>query len=213
MTRARTTIVRAAGVLLLFGALALIGLAAPGCGLFEIRNPQDPSQNSCARHQPNSYDSTVFNFEAGMACKIRGKTNLTEALGSNFRFILDPLDVIGSRRPDSLEASQTLIGFDSFFQSLLTEDRVFAEIRYRDLPADRNRTLPDGRQFFDDVVYEIRVTDGKPNPTIRRVLNGVADIYFVDDGGNWTFDRWEDQAQSTGGAVTLGSVLGDAIPR
>lgn len=195
----------------LTGILALLALA--GCGLFDIRDPQDPSRNSCARHQPNSFDSTVFNFEAGMACKIRGKPNLTEALGSNFKFVLDPIDVSGTRRPDSLLASQALTGFDSFFQSTLTEDRVFAEIRYRDLPADRNRTLPDGRQFFDDVVYEIRVTDGKPNPTVKRTLTGVADIFLADDGGNWVFDRWVDRAPTSSGAVSLGSVLGDAIPR
>lgn len=210
---ARRAIWTLGGLVTLLAGLALAGLSISGCGLFDIRDPQDPSQNSCARHQPNAYDSTVFNFEAGMACKIRGKTNLTEALSTSFKFILDPLDVIGSRRPDSLVASQTLTGFDSFFQSLLTEDRVVAEIRYRLLPPERNRTLADGRQFFDDVEYEIRVTDGRPNPTIKRTLTGQADIYFLEDGGNWTLDRWVDQTRSTSGAVSLGSVLGDAIPR
>lgn len=198
-----------------FGALvtilALVGLA--GCGLFDIRDPEPPPDTSgCARHSPSTVDSVVFNFEASLGCKALGRSNLGEALGTPFQFVLDPLDVTGGgQRPDSMTKSVTLNAFDSFLQSTVKEDSLLVRIHYEELPPDRNQELPDGRHWFDRVGYELLIfAPGETTP--KSTLAGIATIYFRTAAGTWTFDRWEDRARD-GSTSSLGSVLGDAVGR
>lgn len=193
--------------------LAGLGVAAlAGCGLFDIRDPIPPDTGGCPRHTPSTVDSVVFNFESALGCKVGGTTNLQEALGAPFQFVLDPIDVSSvPQRPDSMTKTVTLNAFDTFYQGTVKNDSLYMRIFYQDLPPGRDQDLPDGRHWFDRVNYELRII-ARGDTVVKATYAGIATIYFRTGSGTWTFDRWQDRG--TGGSTpSLGAVLGDAVGR
>lgn len=194
-------------------AILMGGLWLAGCGLFDIRDPDPPvvEGSACPHHSPSAVDSVVFNFEAALACKGAGLSNLNQALGDPFVFVLDLID-IGSpaTRPDSMNKTTTSNAFDTFFQNTVKQDSVVARINYQALPPADNQVQPDGRHLFRRVGYQVLIF-APATTTPKTTISGVADIYFRSTGGLWKFDHWQDRPASD--TPSLGAVLGDAVGR
>jgi len=180
----------------------LVGLTTLGCGLFETRVPDDPSEPP-PRRVPSDPDSVLFNFEIAVEYRASGASQLSEALVDTFVMVLDQPDAnrLGIPFVPRIEFEKA----NRDWQTLrVGSNRVrmdFDEVAVRPL-------ITGDLAFYDNLPYVIEIFNyvGDTEVIVERIA-GFADLTMQRDT-NWAMLQWIDIADQDGATETYGYYMG-----
>ncbi|MFN8546737.1 MAG: hypothetical protein U0527_01880 [Candidatus Eisenbacteria bacterium] len=181
---------------------ATIGLAAMGCGSFNTRKPEPPSDEPVVQFLPTTNPQNVLtNIMAG----IQGyaSSNYRRSLTSDFRYIppvTDPqlASELGPFLPWDFAKEDPL--WRQVLKDARTPSPVATVITWTWGEASLVSVEgSDNRVYFDDLPYECRFQRGAAS----KVYSGEVDLYLIEVSGAYSVYRWED-IQDDSGNQTLG---------
>ena len=182
--------------------LFVLVIATAGCGLFNTREPDPPSEPP-PRHVPSDPDSVLFNFEIAIEYRASGATQLSETLADTFVIVLDPPDALRLGIPfvPRLEFEKA----NRDFQTLrVGSNRIRMNF---DNVSVRPRITGD-LAFYDNLPYEFEIFNfvGDQEVLIERIA-GFSDM-TMQRQTNWSILEWIDIADDEGPTETYGYYMG-----
>ncbi|MDZ4805153.1 MAG: hypothetical protein SGI90_09855 [Candidatus Eisenbacteria bacterium] len=181
-----------------------LGLAAAGCGLFDTRIPDDPSEPP-PRHVPSDPDSVLFNFEIGVEYRASGASQLSETLVDSFLMVLDDPDAnrLGIEFVPRIDFERA----NRDFQTLrVGSNRIRMNFNY--LPDIVRPLITGDRAFYDNLPYEFVLFNfvGTTEVIVERIA-GLTDL-TMQRQTNWAMLQWIDIADQDGATETYGYYMG-----
>lgn len=165
--------------LLATGVLVAAGLL-PGCGLFDLRDPEPPAGSEVDFDTPTHPRIALRNIEATTEARVI--SNYQRSLASDYKFRFDPFDAAG----DSVWA-------------LDRELQAMTQIYRNQATVNLTWTVRDSGSLGEDFFYRnlgyrlvFRRTGGD-----SLEFGGRCTLYFRNDGIQWLIYRWADLRDDT----------------
>jgi len=179
-----------------------LGAASLGCGSFDTRKPEPPSDEPIVQFLPTTNPQNVLtNIMAGI--EGYASSNYRRSLTSDFRYIppvTDPqlASELGPFLPWDFSKE------DPLWRQVLKDARTLSPVATVITWTWGAASLvsvegSDNRVYFDDLPYECRFQRG----VSIKVYSGKVDLYLIEVNGAYTVYRWEDIQDDTGNQ-TLG---------
>lgn len=179
----------------------LLFLLVSGCGLFSIRNPNQPEQG-LVEHIPNDPDSVLLNFALGIESGQAGGFAIERALADTFRLRLDPIyaQEIYSNPEVYLTKEETVRGLNAFVNELTQGVGVRLDMK----TDEATRHDPDPKNvLFENMPYHlIRFVNGEIQDTLA---SGETDLYLQESESRWYMSRWIDNI--AGNRASFGEIV------
>lgn len=179
----------------------LLAILAAGCGLFDPREAETPgNENQIPWNPPLTMSVALKNIERTLEAK--SVANYERSLATIFTVAGDPTDLAE-------------IGEDPFLQwDRNQEVSVMSQILSTSATVTLNWTVGDSavvgeNQYYKDIVYTLKFRW----PNDDTIYSGKADLYFIEDNGQWYLSHWEDKRDGSGNP-TWGMLRNDgSLPR
>jgi hypothetical protein len=169
--------------------LVLLAVAATGCGLFEPRDPEEPSQSSLNYRPPTEPSAVIANLQS--AIEQRNQANYVSCFSDASRgapvFVFIPSAEAAAAYGGTL-ASWTLDDERAYFQNLVARSGQQAY-------ASLTLTLKTTTVTSDSVVsaYDYVLTFEHSDTGFPRSARGSLQFTFREDASNfWAIQRWVD---------------------
>jgi hypothetical protein len=160
----------------LAGRLALLAVFVAGCGIFDLRDPEDPTGVEVEYRVPVYPYMALRNLEAAAEARYAG--NFQRACTEDYKFRFFDLDVI----------SDTTWSLDRDMQALTTLFQAAPE--EVDLTWTVEDSVPGGEDFYyANLGYRLVFRRGEADTVL---VGGKCFLYLRNDGTQWLIYRWAD---------------------
>lgn len=182
-------------------ALALLAAAAGGCGLFDTRTPEEPTNQVNIDVRPRTFPTNVvYNIHSAFLHGQQGIGVYDQNLAADFVFVPDEQDVLElPQNPfetwdKDREKSNMGSVFDRYGE--LTLGLQLGAADDSTLADPRTDPQADNEVLFRSAPYTISAED--------TLFAGKVDAYFRDNAGTWTIYKWVDIRDPSMGQRTFG---------
>ena len=183
-------------------ASTILLLAFSGCGLFDLREPENPSGGpSVPFETPTEPRIALKNLKATTEARVI--TNFQRSLTTSYKFRFDPFEV----------GADTVWNLDRDIQAMTALFRNEADVSLVWTVRDSGTTGED--RFYRNLGYHLVFRFGAAD---SAVIAGRCTLYFRQDGVQWLIYRWADVDDNEGtpnvvtwGYARLHPVLGPAF--
>ena len=182
-------------------ALLALAVAAPGCGLFDTRTPEEPENPVNIDVRPRTFPSNVvYNIRSAFQAGQQGIGVYDQNLAADFLFVPDEQDVLELPRNPfeswNKDKEKTNMGsvFDKYGELTLSLQLSAADDST--LADPRTEPQADSEVMFRSTPYTISAED--------TLFAGKVDAYFRDNAGTWTIYKWVDVRDPSLGQKTFG---------
>lgn len=191
---------RARRVLVVMVVVMVATIAAEGCNLFRIRDPEDPSGGTQVPWKiPVEPYLVLVNLKA--STEARSITNFDREFTTDYKFRFDPFQVIGA--DTAWVRDRDISALTSLFQGKGPTTLAWT-------PTDSGSSGPD--RFYRDLGYRL-VIQRSPTDTSRAIMVGRCNLYLRQEGTNWMVRRWEDLQQGDATQTWGWARLNTSLPR
>jgi len=164
----------------------VLAALAPGCGLFDPREAEKPGgEVQIPWNPPLTMSVAIANIQRTLEAK--SGTNYDRSLAAEFTFEGDPADIAE-------------VGEDPFPQwDRNQEVAVMSQILSTTAAVTLTWEVGDSafvgeNQYYEDIGYNLRFRWANED----TIFSGKADLYFIEDNGQWYLTHWADKRDGSG---------------
>lgn len=164
---------------------AMVSAAAGGCGLFEPRDPEPPSEGRLGFEPPLTREIVIANLQTAVSQK---------DLANYMRCLNNPsASPLGFTFIPSVNVRNEFLTWgwgdeEAYFRNLVGSAQA-GEVPALSLPNPRwQQSGSDSAEFFADYVLTFRHT----RPGLPQVVRGTMQLYLFNDQSFWRIIRWVD---------------------